>query len=80
MFLQKEDLVLADFQDPQKIRCIYHNKRSRYTFFHDFACELTLEEQFKQVSDKYNRRKFNSASAFAHGTWTHDFGKFQKAD
>lgn len=56
-FLQKEDLVLADFQDPQKIRCIYHNKRSRYTFFHDFSCELTLEEQFKQVSDKYNRRK-----------------------
>lgn len=54
-FINKEDLVLTDVTESIKTN-IYTNKRNGMGFNHDFLAEITIDEAYPFVLEKYERR------------------------
>ena len=53
--IEKKDLEYA--HEVRSIKCVaYHNKTNNITFNHDFLKELSFDEAYEQVKQKYDRR------------------------
>ncbi len=54
-YIDREDLEFS--YEERSIRCrAYHNKHNDIIFNHDFPKELSLDESYPQVREKYDRR------------------------
>lgn len=54
-FLNKEDLVLAE-NEGNEFHNTYANKRTKFSFVHDFPINVDFDKQFEVVKAKYEKR------------------------